>query len=143
VQLLARQRRSSADLVLGLFPAVDPQKNDMVDLDGSGRVRAIEIKPQHTELEYTWIIAVWTAAFTRFMHHFVARHRATHAGPGKEGRLRAVKELFVGDVIQAAIGTDLKIDHVIFNPGSYIDIGTPEDMLRAASASMAPFISAR
>ena len=37
----------------------------------------------------------------------------------------------MGDVIQAAIESGLKIDAVKFPKGAYIDIGTPEDMVAA------------
>ena len=40
-------------------------------------------------------------------------------------------ELFVGDVIQAAIHNDIQVDTVIFTDGKYLDIGTPEGMKNA------------
>jgi glucose-1-phosphate thymidylyltransferase len=36
--------------------------------------------------------------------------------------------LFVGDVIQAAINNNLKVEGVIFPDSSCLDIGTPEDL---------------
>ena len=41
------------------------------------------------------------------------------------------KEVFLGDVIQAAIQNDLRIEKVFFEDGNYLDIGTPEDMVKA------------
>ena len=40
-------------------------------------------------------------------------------------------ELHVGDVIQAAIQIDMQVDSVLFKDGSCLDIGTPEDMIKA------------
>lgn len=72
VQLISKQMDTGADLVLGLFPAIQPQKMDMVDLDDKGLIRRIVIKPDQTDLFYTWIIAVWTPVFTDFLHKYLA-----------------------------------------------------------------------
>ncbi len=58
VKLLDKQAESNADIVLGLFPAPLPHKTDMVELDNNGRIRSIQIKPDHTQLNYAWEIAV-------------------------------------------------------------------------------------
>jgi dTDP-glucose pyrophosphorylase len=49
------------------------------------------------------------------------------AFPKEEDR----KEIFMGDVIREAIGSELKIDQIMFPQGTYIDIGSPEDMVAA------------
>ena len=131
VRLLTKQTESNADIVLGLFPAHQPHKMDMVDLDANGRIRGIQIKPVGTHLCYTWIIAVWTPRFTHFMHEYVSNREKTKAS-GKIGRQgKEQQELFVGDVIRAAMENGIQIDTVLFTDGSYLDIGTPEDMVRA------------
>ncbi|MCB0209512.1 MAG: dTDP-glucose pyrophosphorylase [Anaerolineae bacterium] len=123
-RMFKHQAETKADIVLGLFRADNPEKMDMVEFDEQQRVRRIVIKPKHqTALIYTWIIAVWTPAFTEFMHTFLERKLA-------EGSLGA-KEVFVGDVIQAAIDAGLNVESVIFSEGRYIDIGTPEDLAKA------------
>jgi glucose-1-phosphate thymidylyltransferase len=103
----------------------------MVDLDPDGRICGIQIKPARTHLRYTWLIAVWTPDFTRFMHEYV-----TALQKRKDDRKRSLNveedhELFVGDVIQAAIYNDMLIDTVLFSKGKYLDIGSPEDMVKA------------
>lgn len=131
VQLLDRLVQCQADIVLGLFPAGQPHKVDMVDLDADGRVTGIQIKPTQTSLLYTWIIAVWTAEFTHFVHEYISvgkRHQDQVVGD-RAGR----QELFMGDVIQAAIDDGLKVDKVVFAEGIYLDIGTPEDLIRAVN----------
>lgn len=132
VKLLERQSKSGADLVLGLFTAEQPQKMDMVDLDARGRIRRIVIKPERTELLYTWIIAVWNSTFTHFLHGFVASEteRREKSRPSSPAADTKPKELFLGDVIQEAIQDGLKIDSVFFPRGSYVDIGTPEDLIK-------------
>jgi glucose-1-phosphate thymidylyltransferase len=122
VQLLARQAASNADVALGLFPAESPQKVDMVDLDNEGRVRQIVIRPRQTQLRYTWGIAVWTPAFTQFLHDHVAAYKSSAARQ---------PELSVGDVVQAAIQNNLRVEGVPVSNDPYLDIGTPEDLVKA------------
>ncbi len=122
-RLLGRQAESEADLVLGLFPARQTHKMDMVQLDEAGGVVRIQIKPARTNLTYAWLIAVWTPVFTHYMREFVAAGVKVDAKTGKE--------VFVGDVIQAAIHDKVRIDKVIFAKGDYLDIGTPGDLARA------------
>jgi glucose-1-phosphate thymidylyltransferase len=111
--------------------AENPQKMDMVDLNADGTIRDIHIKPSQTDLKWTWVFAVWNAAFTQFMHDFVCRQlkRITLSASGFDKE--EYRELFVGDVIREAIGSELKIDQVMFPQGTYIDIGSPEDMVAA------------
>jgi glucose-1-phosphate thymidylyltransferase len=131
VQLLDQQSESDADIVLGLFLAHKPHKMDMVDLGAEGQIRKIEIKPVQTNLKYTWIIAVWTPKFTRFMHEYVLSGQGTKIKYKADANTEKQKEVFLGDVIQAAIQNDLRIDKVFFEDGNYLDIGTPEDMVKA------------
>jgi glucose-1-phosphate thymidylyltransferase len=121
-QLLSYQAKNEPDILLGLFPGDQPQKMDMVDLDEDGRVRAIVIKPRHTELRYSWNIALWTPAFTEFLHSHVA-DSSTAAWPQSE--------LSVGHVIQAAICAGLRVQGFPVSDEPYLDIGTPEGLARA------------
>jgi glucose-1-phosphate thymidylyltransferase len=131
VQLLSRQEKSNADVVLGLFPARQPQKVDMVELGPGGRVLGIQIKPSQTHLRYAWIIAVWTSEFTHFMHEFVLTSQAKsseHMTNRIEGRQ---KEIYLGEVIGASIKHGMRVDRVFFEDGFYLDIGTSEDLAEA------------
>lgn len=118
--LRAHQEATGADVVLGLFPAERPEKMDMVDTDTTGRVRRVVIKPARTRLRDTWILAVWTPAFTEFLHERMAK------GGGQAGR-----ELYVGDLVQAAIDEGWRVDGLGIADGRYRDIGTPEDLAAA------------
>ena len=127
--LLNRNAKSSADVVLGLFPAHRPNKMDMVELDENNRITAIHIKPPKTDLRYTWIIAVWNANFTSFMHQYLLENLKT----GDQGLLNAEanREMFIGEVIHAAITDGLQVEAEIFSDGRCLDIGTPEDLVKA------------
>ncbi|MCS6814486.1 MAG: sugar phosphate nucleotidyltransferase [Cyanobacteria bacterium] len=134
-RLLTRQSTTGADVVLGLFPSSQPEKVGMVDADETGRVRLIVEKPRTSQLRYMWAIAVWTPTFTQFLHDYVAtieQQRAT----GDDTHLPTLtKELPIGDVIQAAIDQGLVVQSEPFPQGCYLDIGTPEDLLRATRES--------
>lgn len=122
VRLLDRQRTTKADIILGLFPANQPQKVDMVEIDEEGRVQQILIKPNKTKLRYTWCIAVWTPVFTKFLHEHVNAFKAS---------ADAWPELSIGNVIQAAIQNKIQVEAVNVSTSPYLDIGTPEDLAKA------------
>lgn len=123
MKLLNRLKLQDCDVVLGLFPSDSPHKADMVDIDREGKIKRIVIKPKRTNLNLTWGVAVWAPIFTEFMHHYVMKAIKPHT-------LRH-KELFIGEVIQAAINEGLRIEAVHVSNRPYIDIGTPDDLLKA------------
>ncbi len=130
VQLLERRESTAAEVVVGLFPTSKPHKSDMVELEADGRVRRIVIKPTETRLQYTWMIAVWGPEFTQFMHEYLATVRKEFENSAAGGAA-APGELYVGDVIQAALDRGFRVDSVTFPTGSCLDIGTPEDLIQA------------
>lgn len=136
IQLLKRQEESGADIVLGLFPASNPEKMDMVDLNRDGGICNIQIKPIKTQLRYTWIIAVWTPVFTDFMHGFVSGDREMREKNSIDTAADKHQELFMSHVILEAIQRNIQIDTVLFPDGNCIDIGTPEDLLAVLKSTM-------
>lgn len=118
-RLLEHRRTSTAEVILGLFPTDRCEKTDMVELGAGNRVQKLVIKQADRGLCFTWSIALWNPRFMDFLCEFTHRHR--------EGE----NELWVGNVIQAAIEEGFGIEGVAFPEGSYLDIGTPEDLERA------------
>lgn len=115
--LLYEQENTDADLVLGLFEATDPQKMDMVEFNSEEELKDIIIKPDKTNLTQTWIVAVWTPVFSRFLNECV-RDRLSVKSRNKE-------EIHIGDVFRKAIQHGIQTSYKKFkNP--YLDIGTPE-----------------
>jgi glucose-1-phosphate thymidylyltransferase len=135
-KLLAKQDESNADIVLGLFPADQPHKTDMVEMDDHGRIRAIYIKPEQTHLVYAWEIAVWSPAFTAFMHNYVLSQQERYTKVKNNIDYEKNKELFVGDIIQEAIRDNMKVDVVVFKDGKSLDIGDPDDLLKATKITL-------
>lgn len=121
-RLLARRSERETDVVLGLFPTDRPEQVDMVETDEDGAVRRILVKPARTDLRHTWIIAVWTPAFTDYLHTFAAERMVDR------GRSPAGHEVHVGHVIQAAIDDGLAVDSVVIPDGTFRDIGNAEGL---------------
>lgn len=119
VRLLEHQARTHAEVVLGLFPADRPATMDVVAVDADGGVRQIVVKPAHTTLTKTWGLAVWTPAFTEFLHHHLAQTPA-------EGT-----ELHVGNLIQAALAAGMRVEGITVCEQPFLDIGVPEQLARA------------
>lgn len=138
VRLLARQEKAHADMVLGLLPACNPQQMDMVEVDEHGRVRSMVLKPARTTLEHTWICAVWTPAFTQFMHEFLVSLDSSNLDSVAKEKMDAQGDVPIGLVIQAAIQKGLRVEGVLFPNGTYIDMGTPEGLVQAVQASRLP-----
>ncbi|MBF1990426.1 nucleotidyltransferase family protein [Fischerella thermalis] len=123
-KVLARQQGTQADVVLGLFPTDQPEKAGMVDFNDTGRVQQIIEKPRQSDLRYMWGIAVWTPAFTQFLHEYLIPLKANP-------NLPQLSEVPIGDVIQAAITQGFHVQAEVFADGTYLDIGTPNDLVRA------------
>ena len=125
-RLRNRLHSGDADVVLGLFPTQTPSKMDMVEIDGLDRVVAIEIKPDSTALELTWITAAWRKSFTEYflsMQQDTPERIRQRAGPGGDPH--------IGHVLQLAMDDGLVVTAVRFGDGRSLDIGTPEDLDRA------------
>ena len=123
-KILKRLENSNADVVLGLFPTDKPQKAGMVDFDDAGKVRSIIEKPPESDLRFMWGIAVWKPEFTKFLHEYLI-------GIKEDINLPNSPEIPIGNVIQAAISKGLQVEAEAFENGSYLDIGTPDDLMTA------------
>jgi glucose-1-phosphate thymidylyltransferase len=137
--LLDHLRTTGADIVLGLYPAEDPSKVDMVDIDSEGQPREIIIKPDRSSLRLAWINAVWTSTFTRFLHDFTAGFEENGSNRRNLSTEHdTLPERHLGHVIQSAIESGLNLSSVTFDQGRFIDIGTPSDLFRGAATCNTP-----
>jgi glucose-1-phosphate thymidylyltransferase len=134
-RIITRQEESGADIVLGLFTTDQTHKMDMIDREDSGRVKNIIIKPSETELKYTWIVAIWTPLFTQFMYDYLNTASEKYDSKSTPASNPSIRELYVGDVILAAIKEGMYVDSVKFENGYALDIGTPDDLGRAIAES--------
>lgn len=120
-----------SDLVLGLYRVQETRVSDMVATHRTGRVLEIVIKPGETKLKLGWIFAVWTPAFTEFLHQYLAGPRTARQQPGST----LPAELTVGHVVQAAVREGLPTQSVVFRRHDYLDVGTPEGLRQAVAGS--------
>ena len=131
-QLLQHQTSTNSDVVLGLYLAHDSKAMDMVDIDANGRIHSMVLKPAHTHLRYAWVCGVWSSVFTEFMHEFLASPESkTNLDRSADRKIDAQGDVPIGAVIQAAIRKGLRVDGVSFPDETYVDIGTPEDLVKA------------
>ena len=109
---------------------------DMVKIDQDGRVQAIALKPATTELRHGWICAVWSPAFTEFMHTFVRRARGR--GDADKDTYREIDsqgDLPFGAVMKSAFEAGLRMFGLVFPDDSYSDIGVPDNLVEAIRLS--------
>lgn len=130
--LIEAQERTGAEVVLGLHRVSNPRVWDMVDGKADGRVRSIVMKPVSTILTHGWCCAVWTPAFSGFLHDFL---RAGSTGRNLAKLASRANDpggdLAMGVVLQAALKEGLPMHSVTFPDDVPIDIGTPADLLKA------------
>ena len=138
-RLIKRQEETGADVVLGLHEIEDPRVWDMVDCDEAGLVREVVMKPVSTNLTHGWCCAVWTPAFTEFLHSFL---RADETRRNLDRLASKANDpggdLAVGIVLQAALKAGLSVQSVKFPGERYLDIGTPENLLKAVREFQQP-----
>lgn len=99
------------DVVLGLFRAADLRRYEPVVLDESGRVTAVEFKPERPSSEWIWGCAAATAGILRGLEH-----------EDEPGRL-------FDSLSETGRVTGVRL------PGEYIDMGTPDGLAEAISRS--------
>lgn len=132
LKILKKLDNNNADVVLGLFPTDKPQKAGMVDFDDNGKVLSIIEKPPQSDLRFMWGIAVWKPEFTKFLHEYLIAVQENINLPN-------LPEIPIGNVIQAAISKGLKVEAEAFVDGSYLDIGTPDDLIKAVKGFAGDF----
>jgi glucose-1-phosphate thymidylyltransferase len=123
-RLVRRHENEGADVSLALVPCERPSSADLVETDARGRARRFEIKPDRTRLKWTWIFAVWTPRFTRYLVRWCGEFRPRSARLGREPQM--------SDVFSAALADGFDIATLAVPEARMLDVGTPETLARAA-----------
>lgn len=126
--MLARLQATGADVVLGLFPVLDAQPCDTVELDPEGRVTDLTPKPGTSEAGHSWALAAWTPRFGRYLHEALAEHPPPPPGTDRP----------IGQVLRQALGEGYRIEGVPVSSEPFLDVGTPEGLERARTRYPAP-----
>jgi glucose-1-phosphate thymidylyltransferase len=133
--MLNRLRNGSADVVLSVVPFDQPHKAGMVDFDADGWVHSVIEKPKQSASRHSWCNAVWKPTFTAFMHQYLAELDTNlfrdSPQPLTIPEATKKRELPIGDLFHAAIAQGLRVEAEVFPDGSFLDIGTPEDLAKA------------
>jgi glucose-1-phosphate thymidylyltransferase len=114
-QVRAVFETAQADLVLGVFPTARPQELGPVRFDSDMRVSEVLDKPEATDLENTWAMAMWGPRFTALLQAKIS---------GGDTRT-------LGDIFNGAVGAGLKVMAVWFPQGQFHDVGTPRGLTEA------------
>jgi glucose-1-phosphate thymidylyltransferase len=93
----------------------------MVKIDKNNNIICHVDKPKKTNLRLLWGNACWSKSFTELL----AEHIKKAAGT------RGKKEIILGDVFDYALRKKMTVKGLIFKNGSYIDIGTYEELKTA------------
>lgn len=125
VQLRIKLEEGSADIILGAVPCKEVLRSDMLEFDDKGRIKNIVIKQNRSDLQYGWFIAIWRPRFSHFMHQYLQDFLVTHpTGRYFDDMLHLEREIYMGDVVQAALKKGLEVDYHLFPHGQFTDLGT-------------------
>ena len=116
-EIIDHRRQISADLVLALVPTSNGEKIDIVTVTDSGSVEKVTPKPGRSHSGWTWIAATWGPSFSRFLHIMAP-----------EISVPANREMYVADVLSAAIDAGLNIRALSFQSGQSFDLGTRDEL---------------
>ena len=119
-RMMATLEQTGADIVLGLVPTQHASMMDMVRCARSGRVESILVKPATVPSGYerAWINAVWRPRFGDFLHENLERLVRRRADKSRE--------LYIGDVIRAAVDDGMAAYGTPISEHACLDAGTPE-----------------
>ncbi len=116
---------SNTSVVLGVMPMDRPEKFDMIKYDSNNKISKIVIKSTtERDLKYGWFCAVWSPKFSDYLNSYILNLSKEKSPDDLKNR-----EIYIGDIIRAAMESGLSVESVIFEKGTCLDIGTPEDLI--------------
>lgn len=123
--LIRKQTATKASVVLGIFPIRSDQRwKDILSFGENGKIQTISLsEPTAADQRLGWAIALWTPEFSLFMHEFLLEAVKQNRYTAPDG-----KEYTMNHVLQAALDNGMSMEPVVFDSGSVLDIGTPEDL---------------
>jgi glucose-1-phosphate thymidylyltransferase len=101
------------DVIMGLFKTARPQKFGMTAFDSDGIIPYITDKPEKTHLTHMWGAIIWRSRFTEFLHEYL-----------NDG----VTSDFAF-IMNEAIQSGMRFRAVRFDEGTYLDLGTYDEIL--------------
>jgi glucose-1-phosphate thymidylyltransferase len=83
--------------------------------------------PTAVDIDFTWNIAVWAPTFTNFLHTYLHESKCISRQQGT----MAKSEVTMGVALKAALDQGLRLEAVQFSEDWYLDIGTPDNLVKA------------
>lgn len=120
-EIIEHRRQEDVDLVLALVPAANGDKIDIVTVTKNGSVTQVTPKPGRDRHGWTWVAATWSHRFTSYLETTFRALEATAADTFK-------RELYVADLINAAIEAGYRVRSVSYPHGISYDLGTPDEL---------------
>jgi glucose-1-phosphate thymidylyltransferase len=102
----------SDDVILALFTTSRPEKFGMVNVDMENRVLEIVDKPSKTDLTEMWGCIIWRPEFTEYLHDCVYENGISD----------------FAKIMNSAITNGMKVRGIHMKDGTYIDLGTYEEI---------------
>jgi glucose-1-phosphate thymidylyltransferase len=133
VTIKAQLLSSNAEIVLGIVKTDSYLKSDMIEFKDDKTISNIVIKQNRPDLKYSWFIAMWKPAFTVYMNQFLQLFLQRQPDGKMVLKDGTSREIFVGDIIQSAFSEGMKTGYAIFENGSFLDIGTHDDLQKLIS----------
>jgi glucose-1-phosphate thymidylyltransferase len=85
----------------------------MLEFNNEDKIQKIVIKQNRPDLKYSCFVALWKPSFTQYMHTFLEEHLKEHP-LGKVSLADGTeREMYMGDVFQAAISSGLNVEYHI------------------------------
>lgn len=100
------------DVILALFPTTRPEKFGMVKMDAEACIQEIVDKPGKTDLTEMWGCIIWRPRFTEYLHDCVYEHGVSD----------------FARIMNNAIAEGMKFRGIHMKDGTYIDLGTYEEI---------------
>lgn len=100
------------DVLLGMFTTPRPEKFGMVKMGDDNRVLEIHDKPEKTDLTEMWGCIIWRPKFTDYLHECVCEQGISD----------------FAKIMNVAIAKGMKFKGIHIKDGTYIDLGTYEEI---------------
>jgi glucose-1-phosphate thymidylyltransferase len=116
VDLFARMLDSASpddDVIMGLFPTERPHKFGMTAFDANDSVQCIIDKPQETDLTHMWGCIIWRPSFTEHLRACIRDDEITD----------------FATIMNAALEASMRFRAVRFDGGTYLDLGTYDEIM--------------
>jgi glucose-1-phosphate thymidylyltransferase len=116
VDLFAQMLKKSSpddDVIMGLFPTDRPHKFGMTAFDADDIIPYIIDKPKETDLTHMWGCIIWRPSFTEYFHSLISSGE--------------VADFAV--IMNKAIESGMRFKAIRFNQGTYLDLGTYDEIM--------------